>query len=168
MSRSRVDPLGMGLEVLDAGERARGHGGRQGVGEELRPGALGEVVADRGGPGHEPARRAAQRLAQRGGDDVDLAHQPEVLGGAAAVLAQHAGGVRVVHHQHRVVPPAQLEQVGQRRDRALHGEDAVGDHQSGPGGPGGRELGLEIGEVGVAVDRRLALGDRLGQPDARR
>ena len=89
----------------------------------------------------------------------------EVLGGAAAVRAQHAGGVRVVHHQHRVVPAAELDQVGQRRDRAFHREDAVGDHHPGAPVARRRELRLEVGQVGVPVDGGLALGDRLGQAD---
>ena len=158
----------MGLEVLDARERAGRDGGRQRVGEELRAGALGQVVAHRGRSRHEPARRAAERLAEGGGDDVDLAEQAEVLGGAAAVRAQHAGGVRVVDHEHGVVPPAELDQVGQRRDRALHGEDAVGDHHARPPVARRRELLLEVGEVGVPVDAGLALGDRLREPGARR
>ena len=124
------DALRMGLEILDARERARRDGRRQRVGEELRPGALRQVVADRRRAGHEAAGRAAERLAERRGDDVDLADQAEMLGRAAAARAQHAGGVRVVHHQHGVVPAAELDQVGQRGDRALHREDAVGDHHA--------------------------------------
>ena len=54
------DPLGMGLEILDAGERAGRHGRRQRVGEELRPRALGEVVAHRRRAGDEAAGRAAR------------------------------------------------------------------------------------------------------------
>ena len=49
-----------------------------------------------------------------------------------AVLSQHAGGVRVVHHQHRLVPATELDQVGKLGDRPFHGEDAVGDHHLDP------------------------------------
>ena len=44
----------------------------------------------------EAAGRAAERLAERRGDHVDLAEQAEVLGHAAPGLAQHARAVRVV------------------------------------------------------------------------
>ena len=87
-----------------------------------------------------------------------------MLGGPAAVLAQDPGGVGVVDHEHGCVPAAELDQVGQRRDRAFHGEDAVGDHHSRPPVARRPELFLEIGEVGVPVDRRLTLGDRLREP----
>ena len=104
--RSRAgsdDPLRVRLEVTHRGEGARRHGRRQRVGEQLRPRALHQVVDDLGRAGHEPARRAAERLAEGRGDDVHLADHPEVLRGAAAGLAEHAGRVGVVHRHHRVV-----------------------------------------------------------------
>ena len=77
---------------------------------------------------------------------------------------EHAGGVRVVDHQHRIVPAAELDQVRQRRDRALHREHAVGDHELRAAVPGGGELRVQIRQVRVLVDRGLAFGDRLGEP----
>ena len=74
--------------------------------------------------------------------------------------------MRVVHHQHRVVLAAELQQVGELGDRALHREDAVGDHQLDPAVARRGQLRFQVGEIGVLVDRGLALGDRLGQPDA--
>src|SRR5581483_219909 len=64
---------------------------RQRVREELRSRALGEDVADLLARGDEAARRAAERLPERGGDHVDLAQEAVVLGDAAARLADHAG-----------------------------------------------------------------------------
>ena len=106
---------------------------------------------------------AAQRFPEGRSDDVDLADQIVMLRGASAALAEHAGGVGVIHHQHGVVPAAQLDQVRQRRDGALHREDAVGDYQSGAAVASGGELGFEIRQVGVAVHGSLALDDRLGE-----
>ena len=80
------------------------------------------------------------------------------------VLPQHSRGVRVVHHQHRIVAAAELEQIRQRGDRALHREHAVRDHQPGAAVLRRGELRVEIGEVRVLVHGRLALGDRLGEP----
>ena len=48
---------------------------------------------------------------------------------AAAVPAQHAGRVRVVDHDRRLVALGDVADAGQRRDVAVHGEDAVGDDQ---------------------------------------
>ncbi len=89
-----------------------------------------------------------------------------MLGGAAPAPAEHAARVRVVHAHHRVVPLRELEDVGQLRDVAFHREDAVGDDQSRAPALRLDEPRLEVRHVGVLVDRRLALGDRLGEPDA--
>ena len=59
-----------------------------------------------------PPRRAAERLAERAGDDVDAVHHAAVLGRAAAAGADEADRVRVVDHHHRVVL------VGEVADRA--------------------------------------------------
>ena len=84
-------------------ERRAGDRRRERVREELRPRALREHVADLLARRDEPAGRAAERLAQRGGDHVDLAEQAVVLGDAAAGLAHHARAVRVVDDERRVV-----------------------------------------------------------------
>ena len=54
---------------------------------------------------------------------------PEQLGGAGAARAEHARAVRLVDHQARSVAGAQLDDVHQRRDVALHREDTVDDHE---------------------------------------
>ena len=53
--------------------------------------------------------------------------QVEVFQRAAAILAQRAETVRVVDHQPGAVLLAQGQQRGQRRQVAIHAEDAVGD-----------------------------------------
>ena len=54
--------------------------------------AAGDVAAER-----------ADRLRQRADLDVDAAVHAEVVDRAAAVPAEHAAGVRVVHHHDRAV-----------------------------------------------------------------
>ena len=44
-------------------------------------------------------------------------------------VAEHAGGVGFVDHQHRVVPLGQIGQFGQRGQVAVHAEEAVGHDQ---------------------------------------
>src|SRR5438034_10623884 len=90
------------LEVAHRRERAAGHGGWKGVREELRSGALREIVRERRGAGRKAAGGAAQCLAQRGRDDVYLARHVVVLRGAPARAAETAGGMRVVDGDDRV------------------------------------------------------------------
>ena len=71
--------------------------------------------------------------------------------------------MRVVHHEHGVVLAAELHEIRERGDRALHREDAIGDDQPDPPVPGGDQLLLEVVEVGVLVYGGLTLGDGLGQ-----
>ena len=85
-----------------------------------------DVVDDVRGPGEHAAQRR-EALGERPHHQVRLRLQPEVLGGAPAVLAQHAHGVRVIRHHPRVVLLRQLHDARQVADVALHGEHAVGD-----------------------------------------
>ena len=70
-----------GSHLAGAGDNRR----RQGVGEQVGPGALPEEVRQLARPGGVPARRAAQRLPQRRVDDV---HRP---GHAEMLLSAPAG-----------------------------------------------------------------------------
>ena len=54
-------------------QRRRGDAGRERVREEIRARALAQQLDDFRAPGGVAARRAAQRLAERAGDDVDAA-----------------------------------------------------------------------------------------------
>ena len=105
---------------------------RQRVGEEVGPRALAQELDDLAPARREAAGGAAERLAQRGGDDVDAPGDAAVLGRAAAGLAEEAGGVAVVHHHERVVALGQVADLGERRDVAVHGEHAVGGDQPRP------------------------------------
>src|SRR6059036_503078 len=157
------DELRVRLDILNRCERAGSDGGRECVAEQLRPGALGEIVGECGRAGGESAGRAAQRFSQRRGDHVDLAQHVVMLGGAAARLPENAGRVGVIDGEHRVVLPGQRDEIGQLRDIALHREDAVGEDQLPSRLAGGAQLLFEVGHVGVLVDRGLALGDRFGE-----
>jgi hypothetical protein len=66
---------------------------RDGVGEEVWPGALAQHLNDLLFPGCESADGTAECLAQRTGDDLDLAFKVVEFGDAAAGLTHHTGGV---------------------------------------------------------------------------
>ena len=143
-------------------QAGRGQRRRQRVAEQVRPRALPEQLHDRPARRREPAGRAAERLAERAGDDVDLAQHAAVLDRAAAGGADEAGGVRVVHHHQRVVRARQLDDAVQRGDVAVHGEHAVGGDQPQPRAGGLLQLRLQVVHVGV----RVAVAGRLAQADA--
>ena len=60
---------------------------------------------------------------------VDPVLDAEQLGRAGAARAEHAERVGLVDHQARAVAAAELGDLGQRRDVALHREDAVDDDE---------------------------------------
>ena len=105
----------------------------EGVGEEVRAGALAQQGDDLGAGRDVAAGGAAERLAEGAGDDVDAVHDAVQLGGAAAAGADEADGVRVVDHDHGVVAVGEVADLGERGDVAVHGEDAVGDDQPAAG-----------------------------------
>ena len=124
----------------------------------ITPEQVDDLVARR----REAARRAAERLAQRGSEHVDLVHHPVVLGRAPAGGAQEAGGVAVVDHHQRIVLLGQGRDLVQFRDVAVHAEGAVGGDQPGTAIPRGLQ-GL-FQRLHVAVRVAVALG--LAQADA--
>ena len=145
------------------GRQAGAHDGRsEGVGEEVGAGPLPEQVDHLPRPGHEAARGAAQGLAQGGGEHVDAPLHAEVLGRAAAGAPHEPGGVRVVDEHHGAVAVGDGADLVEPGQVAVHGEDAIGDHQPDPGVGRLAELRLEIRQVGV----RVAVPARLGEPDA--
>ena len=75
---------------------------------------------------------------------MDVGAHAEVLRQAAAGCADGADGVGVVKHAPRAVALTDFHELGQRRAHAIHGEQAVGDHE--------RVLGCAFGER--AIDRR--------------
>ena len=79
-----------------------------------------------------------------------------MINGAAAVTAQHAGGVGVIYHHDGAVLFGEIAERGQRADIAIHGEDAVGDQQLMArlildGG----QLFFRVGHVFVAEDQNF-------------
>ena len=77
----------------------------------------------------DEAAAGGERLRERAHPQVDAVLDAEQLGGAGAARAEHAGAVRLVDHQPRAVGAAQLGDLRQRRDVALHREDAVDDDE---------------------------------------
>ena len=97
-----VTSSGWRLQILNAGKGACGHGRGKGIREELRPGALGEIVTNLGRSRGETAGGAAQRFPQSGRDDVDLTDQVEMLGGAAPMATEDPGRMGIIHHENGV------------------------------------------------------------------
>jgi hypothetical protein len=105
------------------------------------------------------ANVSAQRadgFRERSDLNIDAAVHVEMIDGAAAVAAEHAGGVGVVDHHDGAVFFGELAQRGQRADVAVHGEDAVGDQQLFAGFVfNAGELLFGVGDVFVAEDQNL-------------
>ena len=123
-----LDALRLVLQHVDGGDARGRHGRRLRGREEQRPAALGQVVLEVL-PAGDVAAHHADGLGQRADLDVDAAVEVEVVDRAAAVAAEHARRVRVVDHDRRFVPVGDVADAGQRRDVAVHREDAVGDDQ---------------------------------------
>ena len=165
-SRRRAEQLRLLEHQLDRAERAAGDRRRERVREELRPRALREDVADLLRRGDVPAGRAAERLAERPGDDVDLAEEAEVLDGAATRLAEDADAVRVVDDDDGVVLARELDDLGQLREIAFHREHAVRDDQLPRVARRGGEAVAQRVHVRVRVDdlrRRPREPDRVDE-----
>ena len=89
-----------------------------------------------------------------------------MAGRAAAALAYDAQPVGVVHHDARAVPGGEFADLGQLRNVAAHGKDAVRDDEAARGLRHGAELGLKVVHVGVAVAEHLAEGEAAAVVDA--
>ena len=88
----------VGTEGEEGVERARcPH-----VGTDVEPGGKGQVD-DLLAAADVSAACAAQRFAERAGEDVDLAHDVVELVRAPAGLAGETDGMRIIHRNHRVV-----------------------------------------------------------------
>ena len=83
--------------------------------------------------------------------------QVEVFQRAAAIGAQRAETVRIVDHQPGAIALAQGQQRGQRRQVAIHAEDAVGDDDPGFG-CAVRQQGRQGIEVRMRIHARLDAG----------
>ena len=81
---------------------------------------------------------------------------------AAPVVAGESDGVRIVHHDERVVLVGEVADRFQIGEDPVHGEDAVGGNEPDAGAFRLREPGRQIRHVVVGVAQPL----RLGQPHA--
>ena len=77
----------------------------------------------------DESTQAGQRFAERAHDQLHLVGQAEMVGRARSVLAQHADGMGVIHHDRRPVPLGQTTNLGQVNNVALHAEDAIDDDE---------------------------------------
>ena len=85
-SRSSCTRSGCCLDELHRRQRARATVGGSAFEKSCGTRALRQVIAQRRRSGDEPAGGAAERLAERRGDDVHFAEHAEMLGRAAARL----------------------------------------------------------------------------------
>src|SRR5581483_7316376 len=151
------DELRLAPEDTHRLERRAGDGRRQRVREQLRTRALREQVAHFLASRDVAAGCAAERLAERARDHVDLTDNSEVLGHAPPRLPHHPGAVRVVDDHDRVVLARELEDVGQPREVALHREHPVGDDELALAALARAEPLPQLVHRGVGVDE-LARG----------
>ena len=98
-------------------QRRRRDDRRDGVREQVGPRALAQPADDGRAAGHVAAARAAERLAERAGQDVDAAHDAAVLVRAAPAGAHEPGRVRVVDHDQ--------SRRGARRGRRCRASGAI-------------------------------------------
>ena len=97
--------------------------------------------------------------------DVD-ATLVEIFRRAAAGVSDDAHGVRVVHDEAGVVFPFQLQKLRQRRDIAVHGENAVGDDEPLAIAGRLRQFPREVLHVAMAVDDGPRFGNTAAIHDA--
>ena len=141
-------------------QRGPGNRRRDRVGEKIGPRTLAQHVDDFLARCGEPAHRAAQRLAQRAGDDVDLAQNAAMFRRAAPLCAHEAVGVAIIDHGQRIILFRQAHDLGKVGDIAIHREHTVGHHQDmaraiGAGLFQARLQLVHVG-IGIAIAFRLA------------
>ena len=126
-------------------------GGARRVREQIGPRPLAQEVDDRLRRGDEAAHAAAERFAERAGDDVDAIPRAGQRRRAAPLLAEMAGGVAVVDQHQRIVAVGERADVGELGDIAVHREHAVGRDQleARPVGCGLLQPVLELVHVGI-------------------
>ena len=149
------------FQQVERGERSHHHRRRQRVGEKVRPRFLAEVVDERFRSGGEAAVRAAERFAERRGVRVDLAEDAQLFAGAAAGRAEDAGAVRVVDDEEGAVLARDVDHLRQRRERAFHREDAVGDDDAVARLLRRFERAAQVGHVAILVALLLAFARRM-------
>jgi hypothetical protein len=143
-----------------------GDGRRERVAEQVRARALAQPVDDLLATAGVAAAGAAQRLAQRAGDDVDPAHHIAVFVRAAAGGTDEPDGMRVVDHHHCVVTLGEVADGRQVRDHTVHREHAVGGDEPVAGAGRVAQALLELHHVVAIVEVVVAHALRLAEADA--
>src|SRR5690348_16622312 len=83
-------------EHIQYGDGSAGDGGSEAIGEEIGPAPLAQHLDHLFLSAGEAAAGAAERLAQRSGNNIYPPHDPTVLVCPAARLAEEAGGMALV------------------------------------------------------------------------
>ena len=150
-------PRGIAIEEPQCTERRSRRRRRQADGVDKAWHRVLEPAHERVGAG-DVAAAAPQGLRERAHPKIDVGRlHAEVLADAAAARAHHADRVGLVHHQERLVPlgdPDELRQVG---EVAVHAVDALDHHEHAP--ILATDLGEELlGSVEIVVRERPAAG----------
>ena len=127
-----LDALRLLLQNVEGGDAGGRDRGRMRGGEQERPRAVVEVV-DQVAAAADVAAQRADGFGERAHLHVDFAVHSKVVDRPAAVAAQHARGMGVVHHHDGAVLLRQRGQLVHGADVAVHGEDAVGNDQLAAG-----------------------------------
>src|SRR5713101_2130582 len=88
------------------------------------------VLDDLAVRGAEPTH-GGKRFAERTHADMHGMFQAKVFTSTPTILAQHADGMRVVHHQYRMMCLAEFSNLRQVGNASLHAEHAI-DHDHLP------------------------------------
>ena len=164
-----VQPLAKLGRALQQVEHLEGGGrDRRGdaVREQVRAGTLPQPSDDLPARRDVAAAGAAQGLAERTRHDVDAIHDAAIFVRAAAVGADEAGGVRIVHHDQRPVPIGQVTDIFEFRDGAIHREHAVGRDQTHSGILRVLQGLLELIHVVVGIAQPASLAEANSIDDA--
>lgn len=151
--RTKAGPAGLALGTAGEAERGAGgsgDGGRRGGGEDERPSAVDEVLAQRGGAGGEPTR-GTEGLAERTDEDVrgdaGICAQPSALGSA------NAERVSLIDEENGIVLVRQGGEVREGSGIAVHAEERLGDENAPAKLAGASE--------GTGRGARIAMGEDL-------
>ena len=158
---------GVGFEHVEHAQARGGDERRNAVGEQVRPRALPQPGDDFLAARRVAAARAAERLAERAGENVDAIDDAAQLVRAAAARADEASRVRVVDHHQRVVAVGQVADVLEARDHAVHREHAVGRDQAHAALARFLQARFQLVEVVVGIAQALRFAQAHAVDDAR-
>ncbi len=165
MRRSCSTMPGCSRRIAERCQRGSDRGRRRRGGVDEGPGRIEEELGDLAGRAHVGAV-AAERLAERSHHHVHLPGKARRGHRAPAAGTKGPGSVGLVHHQHAPVAARQLVEIRERRDIAVHREDAVGDDQRGTRACAA-QAPLEVLGVAVAVHEHLRPAEPAAVDDAR-